>query len=886
MNASKKSIRCKILISLSIMVFGLSAKSMSGSNCILPWEIIAQKIEKNEYFCGNIDLDLNKSPDSNDAKTQIDPNFNYSYQINDFVKIRMPGNVLTNLSSEINKVKIEKNEGDSWIQITGFSLEIQKSGIIIKNLDSEGFYKFSTVFKRDDKDVSEFTTYFIVCTNWKKDILAFTRALETELELNQDKQLFKSSIAISHFNQCMEIVSESTFLSGKVLAVLVNAVESKKTFDKGDCPNLVKGLNKIRIKRFEGSQINQFVIYIPEEYDSTKKWPVLMHPDPKQQGAEKNYKDHSGLIDIWWIYGSLKDYEWKDYEFFLNILKDKLNVDEDKMYIYGWCDDSIAAMAIALKHPDKWAECGFVMGNSFRNLAGNSLNLPVIYVKNFHAEANLTGYFNFAVKCFLYNNCRNFKYKWEEDIPEFTGKKNPLLSREKSPQRILYTIDSLSNPSAYWASINGRIDENLTGTIDANVVGQIVHVNTNNIDAYTLNIAHAPVDINKPVEIIENGQSLGFTKDNIFTKKSEKYQNAKYVKNTNLNGPILDVFKDPYVVIWGSRSKSSKLSAENEKIAQLLSNGGPCFSDSKFPAEVIDSHNIVLVGTSESNSLLEKIAKQLPVQIEADQIIANNKKYNNENMGYILVYPNPMNINKYVAVFSATSTEAISQIPKAYYDMQSIRPADVGIFEVIEKNTLKWHVLENFDTVWNWHDEYETSMTNIEKQHPQWQWRQWFAKTIKQQLKVDVFICENPFLFESSDLNGQITYRDIFNTFRNDWILKIEMNGADLRNLLATPFNDISKRDVDNLIIEGVQLVKSLPNSDVSSMGIGDLISDKTYTVALPEKCLNGQRIGMELRNYNIVGDEYVVPLLKEYFSNNKSVNIDAQLDSIKPKIF
>lgn len=876
MKKTEQLIGSKIIIIIITVLFGTYTKA---DQTILPWEKIIEKLEKNENLSRNIDIELNNLLNEKQTNSGINPDSNYSYQQNDIIKIEMEASLLKKLSSEKKSIEIEKYKDGSWVQTTEFIFEIKESGIIIEGIKIDGFYKISTKFNADSKDISDFTSYFIVCNNWKKDILALCRILKEEIELNPDDQLFRSSIAISHIDKCMKTVSVSNDLSGKILNILKNAITSKKAFDNGDCPDLlVDGLNKIRIKRFNGSQINQFVVFIPDEYDSTKKWPVLMHPDPKQEGAKNKYKTLSGLIDIWWVFDSLKEYEWKDYEFFINILKEKLNIDEDKVYLYGWCDNSIAAMALSVKHPDHWAECGFVVGNSFRHLIGNLYNIPIIYVNTIYQEGDVAGYFNFGVKCFTYFGCKDFQYNWEQVIPQFGGYKEPLLLRENNPHRILYSIDSLSNQNAYWIRIDGRINENLTGTIDTCVWGQTVLVKTKNVDAYTLKLAHAPLDVNRPIEIIENGQSIAFVKDNIFTKKSEKYQNVTSVKNNILNGPVWDVFTDPYVIVWGS-----KLPAEMKRVVESLSNGAPSFSDSNFPDELIDSHNIVLIGTSESNSWLEKISGQLPVKMESDQIIANSKKYDNSDMGCILVYPNPMNSNKYVAIFSGTSKKAINQLPNAYSQMKSIRPADVGIFKVAEDNSIKWFVLEKFDTVWNWHNEWEQVLSNIEKKHPKWQWHQWFAKAIKKQLNVDVVICEDPFLFESSELAGQITYRDIFNFFRNDWILKIEIKGSDLKNFLAVPFKDITKRTIDNLVIEGVSLVASKQSTDI---GIGDLESDKVYKVALPEKCLNGQRIGVELKDYKIIEDDHVISLLKEYLNDNSDSNIDAQLDSIKPKIY
>jgi len=175
----------------------------------------------------------------------------------------------------------------------------------------------------------------------------------------------------------------------------------------------------------------------------------------------------------------------------------------------------------------------------------------------------------------------------------------------------------------------------------------------------------------------------------------------------------------------------------------------------------------------------------------------------------------------------------------------------------------------------------------VDKKHPKWQWCQWVAKVIREQLETDVVVCEAPLMFKDSEPTEQITYRNLFNTFRNDWIVKIKLDGNDLRKLLMVPFNDISKREVDApIIIDGVSFVKMDRGSEGSTLGINELENGKMYTIAIPEKLINGQRIGLVLKDYKIVGEAYLVPLLKAYLCRNKSLDIDAQLDGLKLDIF
>ncbi|MCK4795061.1 MAG: hypothetical protein KAV87_65635, partial [Desulfobacteraceae bacterium] len=516
----------------------------------------------------------------------------------------------------------------------------------------------------------------------------------------------------------------------------------------------------------------------------------------------------------------------------------------------------------------------------------NALNLPLIFVKGGHNEDPLVGYYHFAVQCFQYHGSRHFKYSKTQNIKQTRGAPVPEAVRKRNPQRVLYTIESLRNPRAYWVTIIGREDENFPGTIDACVWGQTVLVKTKNIDAYSLDLAQAPIDADRQVEIIENGRSLGLVKDKLFIRKSEKYVDASYIKNQHLHGPVWDAFTDPYVVVWGSGIEDKGFSKVSERIAKSLSKGGPCFVDVNMPEELANSHNLVLVGTAESNLWLSKICDDLPVRVEQGQIITQDKRYDGRDMGVILIYPNPLNPERYAVFVSGTSSKAMASIPKAYSQMKSIQPADVGIFEVTDGGDIKWHIVEKFNTVWAWHSQWNQVLTVVNKNHPKWQWRQWVARILREQLEVDVVVCEDLFRFKDSIPAGQITYRDLFNSFRNLWILKIKLDGKSLRELLMVPFNDISKRKVAAPIIDGVSLVKLGQDSERTALGINELENDKKYTVALPEKCINGERMGLVLKDYKITGEGYLVPLLKDYLYKNKRLDIDAQLDSLTPKIY
>jgi len=856
---------------------------------LLPWEIIVEKFGDNTSLWGGEHV-INSSGPQNLATgaAKINRSGSYAYQPDQSITICFP--TTTSNVDPLNKINVisAKYDKNSWQKIDKVNAISEQDAVkIVGGTNEEGFFKFSCAMKRRDGELHNFEAFAIVCRSWKKDILSFCREFKKEIELNPDAQLIRSCIATSHFDHTMELISEAAVLSDDVLGALSAAIKSKQDFDAGKCPDFVIGLNKIRLKRFAGSPIEEFAVLVPDSYTSSKPWPVFVHTDFGRCAARNNYSLRSGLIDLWWHTVSFKNIRWKDYTVVMEIVEQKLNIDRDRIYVEGDCRNGVDATALALNYPDQWAECSIVLGNSYRYLAGNALNLPLIFVKGGHNNDPYIGFYNYTVKCFQYHGCRCFKCSWTQTVLQARGTAIPEAIREKNPRRVLYTIESLAKPKAYWVKIDGREDENLLGTIDAFVDGQTVHVKTSNVDAYSLDLVQAPLDSNEPVEIVENERSRGFVTGQVFTKRSEKYADAAHTKNEHLHGPVWDAFTDPYVVVYGSGGGDALFVKACKETAESLARGAPCLADVDMPKRMTSDHNLILVGSVELNFWLAQISEKLSAQIKYGRVIATNGMvFDGDHLGYIVIHPNPINPAKYVVVYSTTSEKAMANMSEAYSQMKSSIPADVGIYEVTKQGGIKWHILERLNTVWNWHGEYEKVLASVGRDHPKWWWKQWVARVVKKQMRVDVVICEDHLRNLDVLSPGEKTYRDLFNAFENVWFTKVKMDGKSLRALLMVPFTDLSKRDVDAPVIEGASLLKNVAGAEEKVLALSELVDDTIYTAALPEKCLNGERIGLVLQDYDIVDQKYLMPMLKEYLISNSELDIDSQLDGLKFNIY
>jgi hypothetical protein len=68
--------------------------------------------------------------------------------------------------------------------------------------------------------------------------------------------------------------------------------------------------------------------------------------------------------------------------------------------------------------------------------------------------------------------------------------------------------------------------------------------------------------------------------------------------------------------------------------------------------EDIAGNNLVLFGDPQSNKLIAKIAGKLPIRWSKGNIVAGDKQFSAADHTVALIYPNPLNPNKYVVLNS------------------------------------------------------------------------------------------------------------------------------------------------------------------------------------------------------------------------------------------
>jgi len=88
-------------------------------------------------------------------------------------------------------------------------------------------------------------------------------------------------------------------------------------------------------------------------------------------------------------------------------------------------------------------------------------------------------------------------------------------------------------------------------------------------------------------------------------------------------------------------------------------------ADSEITREDINEYNLILFGNAQVNSFIAQINDRLPIKFGVGGLSAGNKTFTNEDIGMAMVFPNPLNPNRYVVIVggvSAGSMETASRL--------------------------------------------------------------------------------------------------------------------------------------------------------------------------------------------------------------------------------
>lgn len=253
-------------------------------------------------------------------------------------------------------------------------------------------------------------------------------------------------------------------------------------------------------------------------------------------------------------------------------------------------------------------------------------------------------------------------------------------ARPDTVREFVYKTDSLRHGEFYWgrllllgepfkfATIEGELRED----------GREITVNTDNVLAFRLDPGSIPSarDVNR---IVIDGQALKcrFEKSSLFASRdgtrerwsvSSSAPDLSGRKRRGVEGPVEDVFRGRFVLVYGSADPEWQLATREE--AERFSRewerryGTACavVADDDVGEELVQESNLVLFGGAQANGLAARLMPHTPVGIGADGVRIGGETFAGDDVGVVFCYPNPEAPHRLVAVFASVTPGGLYQL--------------------------------------------------------------------------------------------------------------------------------------------------------------------------------------------------------------------------------
>jgi hypothetical protein len=197
------------------------------------------------------------------------------------------------------------------------------------------------------------------------------------------------------------------------------------------------------------------------------------------------------------------------------------------------------------------------------------------------------------------------------------------LRRRRMPEHVRLTTRSFEYASAYWLRIDGMTPGTLT-VADARRSGAEVVVSTKNVDGFTLLLDRPPAVVTIDGETVRARPPASS-----FVRTAGKWRAGKFTpmaKHAGAEGPIAAAVRGRQIYVYGSAGAATAEELESRrKVAELaaswttsrsrLTLNLPVKADTAVTDDDLNSADLILFGTRETNALIARLAPRLPMTL-------------------------------------------------------------------------------------------------------------------------------------------------------------------------------------------------------------------------------------------------------------------------------
>jgi hypothetical protein len=315
-------------------------------------------------------------------------------------------------------------------------------------------------------------------------------------------------------------------------------------------------------------------------------------------------------------------------------------------------------------------------------LLGNALNLPYFIlhggdddnVPPWHGR-NFAAWLDELDQPFVHKEIPGRGHWWTDESLHITVcDETTLMSYIKDKRRIagprhvrFRTGDLGTSHEAYWVDIERCGTVGQDAAIEAWAEDTLVRVQTENVTQFSLGLFGRPFFSGR-VAFEVDGTRVGKSSDlparMTFSKTGRGWQTGQarthgLVKTPACYGPAKQAMMQPFIIVYGTHDKTLaailRHTATQEALRWWLIGNGLCevLPDTEVTDALLRSHNLLLYGSPQENSVTARANGSLPVRVSSGHVLLGRRDLGT-NLAATCVYPSPFNPDHLIYVRMGT----------------------------------------------------------------------------------------------------------------------------------------------------------------------------------------------------------------------------------------
>lgn len=232
---------------------------------------------------------------------------------------------------------------------------------------------------------------------------------------------------------------------------------------------------------------------------------------------------------------------------------------------------------------------------------------------------------------------------------------------DRWPSQLQLVTYTLKYNRMHWLTLDGMKEHWEEARVAIRPASDALQITTKNASAITI---RPPKGLPGTVRI-DGGNALPIPADGAFVFDGQAWkvgQASGLRKKHGLQGPIDDALMDSFIFVkpGGNGRHTAVDKWVNEELDHAVTHwrrqmrGDAVVKlDRDITADDIAHSNLVLWGDSQSNAVLAKVAEKLPIRWTAESVNVGDRTFEAAHHAPILIYPNPLNPDRYVVLNSS-----------------------------------------------------------------------------------------------------------------------------------------------------------------------------------------------------------------------------------------